>query len=86
MKILYCTVFRKACIKTAVQVTSARRWILKTSNLERFFYDLAGRDGVNFLDAPFEGQEGLDLGGALLHDAREYGFTLDRTHDERQGD
>ena len=74
--------------KTAVQVTSSPSMdISKASNLERFFYDLAGRDAgqLSTWMQTFEGAEGLNLGGALLHDAREYGFySGSSTHDERQ--
>ena len=74
--------------KTAVQVTSSPSMdISKASNLERFFFDLAGRDPSQLSDwmHTFEGETGLDLGSALLHEARDFGFYSGAsTHDERQ--
>eukprot|EP01047_Picozoa_sp_COSAG01_P002327 COSAG01_NODE_61_length_29729_cov_196.711779_13_plen_469_part_00 len=74
--------------KTAVQVTSSPSMdISKASNLERFFFDLAGRDAGTLADwmQRFEGQDTLDLGVSLRDRAQNYGFySGTSTHAERQ--
>ncbi|MEK9657631.1 MAG: threonine synthase [bacterium] len=74
--------------KTDVQVTSSPSMdISKASNLERFFFDLAGRDAgilAGWMEA-FEGSDHVDLGDSLRDKARDYGFySGTSTHCERQ--